>query len=527
MPVSCRHASSAIGPGTRRRRRVTTPTAVCPSSSNLHRGSTPRWTTSAPRSPARSTSNRAWPCSSPPARGGPSSRGDSSPKPWAGSPVPSSDARRCRRCGRVPCSPRGCCTSVAPTSSRWRVWPTPSPRPRRAWATRRWPSPLDQESIFILMAHDWREREATVDDGTRAGRVATGDRRRAARHFAAVLALALGEVDDARALLHEAAAALDRVPEASSPFFTTLSVSWIVDDRGAVPLPVAEDTMLLGRRVGAAQARGHVAVAAALAERLGGRTDLALALLDDAIARFTALGDTFGTGYALGQRGHTLRWAGDLDGGARLLRCRRAGPPILARSALHRHGGRRAFLRRRPAGGGDRRPPPRPRSGVDDGTDAATSPASPTPSTSKGSSSWSSAPSTPPCHRWSGPCCWPTGGSRRSTRSAGSTCSWPTSATPSATPTHRLVPPPRRRRGSRRSAIGAVSEPCKARAKRVPSRCRPDHHFERGRHDTAARRRDHQRARRGTRAVPSCGPATMSTRRLATSGTAPSTSARR
>ena len=46
-----RHASSAIEPGTRRRRRVTTPTAVCPSCSNLHRGSTPRWTTCAPRSP--------------------------------------------------------------------------------------------------------------------------------------------------------------------------------------------------------------------------------------------------------------------------------------------------------------------------------------------------------------------------------------------------------------------------------------------------------------------------------------------
>jgi tetratricopeptide (TPR) repeat protein len=91
-----------------------------------------------------------------------------------------------------------------------------------------------------------------------------------------------------------------------------LSVSWIVDDRGRVPVPVAEESMLLGRRVGAAQARGYLAVAAALAERLAGRTDDALVLLDDAIARFGAVGDTFGTGYALGQRGHALRWAGDL-----------------------------------------------------------------------------------------------------------------------------------------------------------------------------------------------------------------------
>ena len=172
---------------------------------------------------------------------------------------------------------------------------------------------LDQESIFMLMAHDWTSAQrhsttARAQAGSQPAIVV------GTRHFAAVLALALGKVDDARALLREAGAALDSVPEESSPFFTTLTVSWIVDDRGAVPLPVAEDTMLLGRRVGAAQARGHVAVAAALADRLGGRPDLALAQLDDAIARFTAMGDTFGTGYALGQRGHTLRWAGDLAG---------------------------------------------------------------------------------------------------------------------------------------------------------------------------------------------------------------------
>lgn len=121
-------------------------------------------------------------------------------------------------------------------------------------------------------------------------------------------------MDDARALLLQAGAALDRVPDGSAPFFTTLTLSWIVDDRGPVPLPVAEQTMLLGRLVGAAQARGHLAVAAALTERLGGRTDLALALLDDALERFTELGDNDGIGYAFGQRAHTLRWKGDLAG---------------------------------------------------------------------------------------------------------------------------------------------------------------------------------------------------------------------
>ena len=33
----------------------------------------------------------------------------------------------------------------------------------------------------------------------------------------------------------------ERVPEMAAPFFTTLSVSWIVDDREPMPLPVAEE----------------------------------------------------------------------------------------------------------------------------------------------------------------------------------------------------------------------------------------------------------------------------------------------
>ncbi len=173
---------------------------------------------------------------------------------------------------------------------------------------------VDQETILTLLSHDWlsatQRSTSALEQASRQPAIAVVG----THHLAAVVALALGEVDGARAMLHEAGVALDRVPETSPPFFTTLTVSWVVDDRQGVPLPVAEDTMLLGRRVGAAQARQYLAVAAALTERLGGRTDLALTLLDEAIDRFTTMGDSFGTGYALGQRGHTLRWAGDLTG---------------------------------------------------------------------------------------------------------------------------------------------------------------------------------------------------------------------
>ena len=72
----------------------------------------------------------------------------------------------------------------------------------------------DQVAILTLMAHDWA-------DATRLSTAALAEARSSpstavcARHFAAVLALALGEVDEARGLLRDAAAALDRVPEAS------------------------------------------------------------------------------------------------------------------------------------------------------------------------------------------------------------------------------------------------------------------------------------------------------------------------
>ena len=105
------------------------------------RGSTSRWTTCERRSPAPRTRSRAWPCSSPPARGELSSRGASWPKRWVGSPVPSTGARKSRRCGHAPCSRRPCCTCVVATSSRWLGWPTPSRRPRRASVPTPRPSP--------------------------------------------------------------------------------------------------------------------------------------------------------------------------------------------------------------------------------------------------------------------------------------------------------------------------------------------------------------------------------------------------
>ncbi len=137
-------------------------------------------------------------------------RADSWPKPWDGSPVLSRDARRSRRGDRA-------LFAKAVLHLR-RADPEPMvglahaiTEASRSLGDDAMAIALDQESIFTLMAHDWAstkrqsmERFAQPDS---APAVAVGT-----RHFAAVLALALGEVDDARALLHEAGAALDSCP---------------------------------------------------------------------------------------------------------------------------------------------------------------------------------------------------------------------------------------------------------------------------------------------------------------------------
>ena len=231
--------------------------------------------------------------------------------------------------------------------------------------------------------------------------------------------------------------------------------------------------MLLGRVVGAAQARGHLAVAAALAERLGGRPDLALALLDDAIARFGAVGDIYGTGYALGQRGHTLRWAGDLTGALaafdaaeqihRSLRdLRSTAMTVAGRSYVAALLGESAVARRHVQEAVSMMERSGDLAGVAHTLDIHT-----LVELELGAVDAALVP-------WSGACRSPTARARRSTRSAGSTCSSPTSAGPSATSTPRLVPRPRRRGGSGCSATGAVWAHCKGRAKRERSPCRPD-----------------------------------------------------
>ena len=120
-------------------------------------------------------------------------------------------------------------------------------------------------------------------------------------------ALFRGETSQAQALLDDSLSALGRVPPDAPPFFTVCTVAWSVGSVDDLLFPVFEETMLAGRRVGAAQSRGYVLATQALAARIGGRFDEAGVMLEQALRVFESLGDRTGQAHILVQRGHLLR----------------------------------------------------------------------------------------------------------------------------------------------------------------------------------------------------------------------------
>jgi predicted ATPase len=168
-----------------------------------------------------------------------------------------------------------------------------------------------QRALFAFMAGDW---DAAAEDGlvrSTPGAEPLAAVAASARHLAGIVALSRADIAAARELFTAAQNALARVRPDAPPYFMTITVGWIVDGRVEPPLPYGEETVLFGRRIGAQQAAGHVAIAQAFTDRLSGDVESALRRIDGARHRFDALGDRYGQAYAAAQRGHTLRWAGD------------------------------------------------------------------------------------------------------------------------------------------------------------------------------------------------------------------------
>jgi hypothetical protein len=119
------------------------------------------------------------------------------------------------------------------------------------------------------MAGEWDDASRLAGEaGTAARGIASV--RASHEHLRALMALFRGETSAAQTLLDNALTALDRVSPDTPPFFTVCTVAGSVDSVDDLLFPVFEETMLVGRRVGAAQSRGYILATRALAARVGG-----------------------------------------------------------------------------------------------------------------------------------------------------------------------------------------------------------------------------------------------------------------
>jgi tetratricopeptide (TPR) repeat protein len=130
-------------------------------------------------------------------------------------------------------------------------------------------------------------------------------------HLRALIALSRGEPGAALPHLEDALRWLTETPRDASPFFSVCALPYSVERYVGITTPIFEETMLVGRRVGVAQAEAYVLSTRAFAARAAGRLSDAAEALDRSLQIFWSLGDPAGEGYALAQRGHLHRALGE------------------------------------------------------------------------------------------------------------------------------------------------------------------------------------------------------------------------
>jgi predicted ATPase/DNA-binding SARP family transcriptional activator/transcriptional regulator with XRE-family HTH domain len=165
---------------------------------------------------------------------------------------------------------------------------------------------LHHHSLLAWMAGEWDQADRLAGQASAAARDIPSVRA-SHEHLRAVLALCRGDPSAAQERLERSLTALDQMPPDAPSFFVVCTVSWSVDYLDGLPFPVFEETMLAGRRVGAAQGRGYALAAQAQAARMGSRFDDAGTLLDRALRIFEAARDRAGQAYVVAQRGHLHR----------------------------------------------------------------------------------------------------------------------------------------------------------------------------------------------------------------------------
>ncbi|WP_425956809.1 ATP-binding protein [Xylanimonas sp. McL0601] len=169
---------------------------------------------------------------------------------------------------------------------------------------------LYEEAVLAWMCGDYDHSDSltarftTLVDPASPGRAA-------GQHLRAVQCLCRADAAAAHRWAAAALRVLEGLPPDTRPFFRVFTPAWASGAHDGLRFPVFEETMLIGTRVGVAQAVAYVLCTLALAERADRRFPEAAASLDRAVRIFRACGDVSGEARAESQRGHLFRDLGD------------------------------------------------------------------------------------------------------------------------------------------------------------------------------------------------------------------------
>ena len=131
-------------------------------------------------------------------------------------------------------------------------------------------------------------------------------------HLRALVTLSRGDSGGALPHLERSLHWLSATPNGAPPFFSVCTLAFSVGQYEGITMPIFEETMLVGRRVGVAQAEAYINCTIAFAARAAGRFSEAAEALDRGLRIFTSLGDRAGAAFTLAQRGHLHRALGEV-----------------------------------------------------------------------------------------------------------------------------------------------------------------------------------------------------------------------
>jgi predicted ATPase/DNA-binding SARP family transcriptional activator len=180
---------------------------------------------------------------------------------------------------------------------------------------------LHLRGLMTWMRYDFQAAAAHAEEALAIARqhgVRTAEP--AATQVLALVALAREQPDQARSRLTEILVLLDGLADASRPFFPAVTPGFLTENLPDGRMVILfEETKLLGRRVGTAQAVAYVRSLLGGVERIDGDLDEALARAGESARRFASLGDAAGEALALNHVGCVHRLRGEFDEGRRCL----------------------------------------------------------------------------------------------------------------------------------------------------------------------------------------------------------------